>query len=98
MIAYTLGGEDCPRQLNQLQNAAAGHDSPSPSRSSYAASTGKAENSWNSAPCSTKVLEERCWRSANPYGAGRGYRWKCLLHPFKKMLSFDKRYVCCGRA
>jgi hypothetical protein len=54
------GGEDRPRQLNQLRNAAVGRGSPSPYRSSYAASTVKAENSWNFAPCSTKVPEERC--------------------------------------
>jgi len=75
-------GRGSSAATNPLQNAAVGRGSPSPYRSSYAASTGKAENSWNSAPCSTKVLEERCWRSANPCGAGREYRWKCLLHRF----------------
>src|SRR5207248_11130450 len=48
------GSEDRPQQLNQFQNAAVGCDSPSPYRSSYAASTGKAKNSWNSVPCSNE--------------------------------------------
>jgi len=43
------GGQDSLRLPNEIRNDATGHDFPWPYRSSYVASTRKAENSWNPA-------------------------------------------------
>ncbi len=73
-----------PRFANQTASAfvqhdatycdATGRDSLWPYRSSYVALMDKAENSWNSAPCSTRVPAECCSQCANLCGSGHGYR------------------------
>ena len=67
------GAEDSLRLPNQIRNDATGRDFPWPYRSSCGGLTRKAENFWNSAPCSTKAPAGYCLQFANLCGAGRGY-------------------------
>src|SRR5205807_8339430 len=67
------GAEDSLRLPNEIRNDATGRDFPWPYRSSCGGLTRKAENFWNSAPCSTKAPAGYCLQFANLCGAGRGY-------------------------
>jgi hypothetical protein len=82
MIACALRARNWPPLTNQIGTAAAGRAFRSQYLCSYGALTGRAENSWNFAPCSTKAPEERCWPYGELCGAARMCRWRCLLHLF----------------